>query len=355
MTNPLLGAGLHSIGAFSSALCYTPQKKTRAWSWQTYWMAQAAVCWLILPAVVALFTTPHMGAVLSEAPRAAMVHSLVLGFCYGIGGTAFGAAIRYLGFSMTYAISIGISCVLGTLLPPLLANQLGGLLQKTGRYWVFSGIAIATVGILASGIAGKLRDGDHSAEYSGSATVVVSERAGLRTGLFFAVIAGVLSAVFGLALAAGQPIADVAARYGAGKFQGNVILIFACGGAFLSTALLCLYLHWKEGSLREYVTFTDGPTRNLLSANFALAALTGFLWYGQFFFYGMAHTYMGLYRFTSWALHMAMLVLFSAFVGVFLREWKGCRPRTVVALASAFAALVVAVAFITYGSYLGGS
>ena len=54
------------------------------------------------------------------------------------------------------------------------------------------------------------------------------------------------------------------------------------------------------------------------------------------------------------ALHMSMLVLFSAFVGVFLKEWRGCRRRTVAALCSAFAALVVAVMFITYGSYLGG-
>jgi L-rhamnose-H+ transport protein len=280
-----------------------------------------------------------------------MLHSFVLGFCYGVGGTAFGAAIRYLGFSMTYAISVGISCVLGTLLPPLLAKQMGGLLERTGSFWVFSGIAIATTGILASGIAGKLRDADQA----GSGTVAVSELAGLKKGLFFALVAGVLSAVFGLALSAGQPIADVAARYGAGKFQGNIILIFACGGAFISTALLCLYLHWKEGSIREYVSFADGPNRNLLKANFGLATLTGFLWYGQFFFYGMAHTYMGLYRFTSWALHMAMLVLFSAFVGLFWHEWKGCRPRTIAALASAFAALVLAVVFITYGSYLGGS
>jgi L-rhamnose-H+ transport protein len=350
MTNPILGAGLHGVGAFSSALCYTPQKKTRSWSWQTYWMAQAAVCWLILPVVVAVLTTPHLRLVLRDSPSDAIMHSFLLGVCYGIGGTAFGVAIRYLGFSMTYAISVGISCVLGTLLPPLMARQLSGLLHRTGSVWVFSGIAIATAGILASGIAGKLRDTDQA----GSITIVVAERQDLRKGLFFALVAGVLSAVFGLALAAGQPIADVAARYGAGKYQGNVILIFACGGAFVSTALLCLYLHWKDGTLREYVSFVDGPARNLLAANFGLAAATGLLWYGQFFFYGMAHTYMGLYRFTSWALHMSMLVLFSAAVGVFLREWRGCRRSTLLALCSAFAALVMAVVFITYGSYLGG-
>jgi L-rhamnose-H+ transport protein len=197
MTNPILGAGLHGVGAFSSALCYTPQKKTKSWSWQTYWMAQAAVCWFILPVVVAVLTTPHLRLVLRDSPSDAILRSFLLGVCYGIGGTAFGVAIRYLGFSMTYAISVGISCVLGTLLPPLMARQLGGLLHRTGSVWVFSGIAIATAGILASGIAGKLRDTDQA----GSITIVVAERKDLRKGLLFAFVAGVLSAVFGLALA----------------------------------------------------------------------------------------------------------------------------------------------------------
>jgi L-rhamnose-H+ transport protein len=300
--------------------------------------------------IVAAMTIPHLRIVLIEAPKDAMMRSFLLGLFYGIGGTAFGIAIRYIGFSMTYALSIGISCVLGTLLPPLLAGQLVNLLHQTGSAWVFSGIGVASAGILISGIAGKLRDLDKK-----PVTGDVTPQSSLKKGLFFAFAAGILSAIFGLALAAGQPIADIAARHGAGQFQGNVILIFACGGAFVSTALLCLYLHWKEGSLREYISFADGPSRSLLAANLALATLTGLLWYGQFFFYGMAHTYMGAYQFTSWALHMAMLVLFSVFVGVFLKEWHGCGRRPIVALASAVAVLLAAVVSITYGSYLGGS
>ena len=98
----------------------------------------------------------------------------------------------------------------------------------------------------------------------------------------------------------------------------------------------------------------DGPERGWLAANFGWATLTGFFWYGQFFFYEIAHTYMGAFEFTSWALHMAMLVVFSVLLGVFLKEWKGCRRRTVLTLAGAVAALLGAVASITYGSYLGG-
>ena len=351
MANPLLGIGMHGVGALSSSVCYTPQKKTRAWSWQTYWMAQAAVCWLLLPILVAALTTPHLRSVLGQAPRSAMLDSFLLGLGYGIGGTAFGVAIQYLGFSVTYALSIGISCVVGTLLPPLLSHQMGALLRRSGSNCIFAGILVATAGIFLSGCAGKLRDRDASRTRDAE----IKSLKHLRKGLFFAVVAGLLSAVFGLALDAGQPLADVAARYGAGQFQGNIILIFACGGAFVTTAVICLVLHIREGSLHEYIAFADGPERRLLAANFGLATLTGVLWYGQFFFYEIGHTLMGKYSFVSWALHMSMLVLFSAFVGLFLREWSHCRPRTIAALTVALLLLVGAVAAIGWGSYQGGS
>ncbi|MEX2234557.1 MAG: L-rhamnose/proton symporter RhaT, partial [Cyclobacteriaceae bacterium] len=115
----IAGVLLHAVGASCASLCYTPQGKTWAWSWQTYWLAQAFFCWFFLPILVAVITIPHLTDVLREAPDSAMYKSFLLGAGYGIGGTAFGLAIRYVGFSLTYAISVGISCVLGTLLPPL--------------------------------------------------------------------------------------------------------------------------------------------------------------------------------------------------------------------------------------------
>ena len=104
--NPLLGVLLHGVGAAFAATCYTPQKQVKRWSWQTYWITQAAFCWFLLPIVGALLTIPDLAAVLREAPREAMWNSFLLGAAYGIGGTAFGISIRYIGFSLTYAIAI---------------------------------------------------------------------------------------------------------------------------------------------------------------------------------------------------------------------------------------------------------
>jgi len=344
--NPILGTLFHAIGAISAALCYTPQKGTKGWSWQTYWLAQASVCWLILPVVVAWLTVPGLREVLQEAPREPMVKSFVLGACYGIGGTAFGLAIRWIGFSLTYAIAIGISCVLGTLIPPLVAGELGGVLLRPGGFWVLGGIAIGAGGIFLTGLAGRLKEKDLGG---------ANPEFDLKKGLLLSFLAGVLSAVYGFSLTAGQPIADVAAKHGAGGFEGNVIYIFSNSGAFLSTAIYCLWLHFRQGTFGEYVALSRdcGARPATLPLNFVLAAMTGCLWYGQFFFYGLGHVRMGTYKFSSWGIHMIMLVLFSALLGLALKEWKGCRVRTWQMLGAALLVLLLAVLALTYGNSLG--
>ena len=72
---------------------------------------------------------------------------------------------------------------------------------------MLAGIVIGAAGILASGLAGRFKEldrGGNGSEFN------------LAKGLPLCLLAGVLSAVYGFALAAGQPIADVAAAHGAG-------------------------------------------------------------------------------------------------------------------------------------------
>ncbi len=343
------GILLHGVGAVFASVCYTPQKATTAWSWQTYWLLQAAVCWLLLPVLVAWITIPQLMQVLAEAPRGAMWMSFVLGVLYGVGGTAFGLAIRYVGFSLTYAISVGISCVLGTLLPPLYSGKLNEVLGGTGSSWILLGIGIGAAGIALCGVAGYARE-----------KAVATSRNNrpffsLRIGLPLCLLAGVLSALYGFSLDQGQPIADVAAKYGSGHFQINVIYIFSNTGAFLSTMVYCIYLHTKQKTFGEYRSILRMPEtrRNALLLNYILGCTTGVLWYSQFFFYGLGHVRMGVYKFTSWAIHMIMLVLISTLVGLVFKEWSGITRSTRLYLILAILVLVMAVISLTYGNYLG--
>jgi L-rhamnose-H+ transport protein len=337
------GIFFHGVGAASASLCYTPQKKVKGWSWQTYWLAQAAVCWFILPLVVAWITIPDLFKVLHEAPSSAMVSSFLYGMAYGIGGTAFGMAIRYVGYSLTYAIAVGISCVVGTLLPPIMNGTLSETLKGNGSSFIVSGIVMGALGIAFCGIAGRSKEKDIEKNQQQK-----NSEFSLAKGLPLCLLAGVLSALYGFALSEGAPIAAIAEQYGAGDLKSNVVYIFSNTGAFVTTLLYCLYLHVKEKTWKEY---TSGSS---LPINFLMSFVTGALWYFQFFFYGLGHVNLGKYEFSSWAIHMIMLVMFSTLAGVAMKEWKMCSSRTMQLLILALAILLVAVLVLTYGNYLGG-
>jgi L-rhamnose-H+ transport protein len=209
-----------------------------------------------------------------------------------------------------------------------------------------AGIIIGTLGIAGAGWAGRLKERDLSARQQ-------TGQFSLLTGLLLSLLAGVLSAVYGFALEAGEPIADVATAHGAGVFRGNVVYIFSNTGAFLTTAIYCIYLHARHKTIGELVALPAGQPEASLPVNFLMAAITGLFWYGQFFFYNLGHVRMGAYKFTSWAIHMIMLVLISNLVGVALREWRQCRRLTHQTIALALLVLIAAVLLLTYGNYVG--
>jgi L-rhamnose-H+ transport protein len=343
--NPFLGIGFHAIGATCASTCYTPQKKVNGWSWQTYWLTQAAFCWFLLPIIGAILTIPHIMDVIREAPRDAMLYTFLLGMLYGVGGTAFGLAIRHIGFSLTYAIAVGISSVLGTLAPPLIhATLKTDIIDKPGSAWVIIGVVLSVLGIAFVGWAGRSKERD----LEGAA----KQEFNLTKGLLIAIMAGVLSAVYGFSLEAAEPIAKVAVRFGADEFNGNIKYVFSNPGAFLTTAIYCLYLTIKHKTGREFFELPAGERQASLPMNFLLAILTGFLWYGQFFFYGLGHVRMGNFQVISWTIHMTMLVFISNAVGFLLREWAAVRPSTRGRLYFSLAVLLMAISLMTVGNFI---
>jgi L-rhamnose-H+ transport protein len=357
----------HAIGAMCAALCYVPQKSARGWSWQSFWITQAAFCWFILPVVGAFLTVPDFRSVVHEVPSDVLLRTFLLGAAYGIGGTAFGVAIRYVGFSVTYAMAIGVSMVFGTAYAVAKGDtsiadsaiHFQAFAAKVGATWVMSGMGIGLIGIVFCGLAGRWKEGDHTQPdktKSGNKAVI---------GIFLCLLAGLLSAVYNMALEEGGPIAKLAAAKAAGHlvlgidaatFSSNAIYPFSNAGAFLTTALYCLFLHGKHKTLGEVVNLPEGGERASLSMNWAMAILTGCLWYGQFFFYGFGHYYIQKaagFEQMCWAIHMILLILLGTLVGIIFKEWKNCRARTYAALAMSLALLIAGKLVLDYGNYLG--
>jgi L-rhamnose-H+ transport protein len=135
-------------------------------------------------------------------------------------------------------------------------------------------------------------------------------------------------------------------------WQGLPALIVVLLGGFATNAVWCLFLNLKNRSAGEY--FRAAGSGTSIVSNYLLCALAGTTWYLQFFFYSMGQTKMGEeYKFSSWTLHMASIIIFSMLWGIALKEWKGTSGRTHLLIALGLALLIGSTLIIGYGSYLG--
>jgi L-rhamnose-H+ transport protein len=107
----------------------------------------------------------------------------------------------------------------------------------------------------------------------------------------------------------------------------------------------------------EVVEHMPGTKKNAVERvpmfnNYFFSALAGITWYLQFFFYTRGETFMGNYKFSSWTLHMASIIIFSSLWGIALKEWKGSGSGTKTKLAIGLLMLVGSTVIVGYGNYL---
>mgnify|MGYP000423383181 CR=1 FL=1 len=83
--------------------------------------------------------------------------------------------------------------------------------------------------------------------------------------------------------------------------------------------------------------------------NYVFSLMAGTVWYLQFFFYQIGESKMGEFKFSSWTLHMASIIIFSSLWGIFLKEWKGSSTGTRTKLGFGLATLILTLGMVAGG------
>lgn len=322
--NPIMGTGLHAIGGISAASNYLPYEKTN-WSWGSFWIVQAHFAWLIVPILVAFITVPDLVTVFKESPPSALYIPMLLGAIYGFGGMSFGFAIRHIGFSMTYTLAIGISSIVGFLIPLILNGRVIDFFTATGGGTLLIGIFLSLTGIFLCGAAGYRKERFLKNANPGGQSFNMGK------GLALTIFAGVLSGIFGVGMELAQPVSDIAAAHGAGHFEGNARIILPSIGCYVTNIIWFVVAGIRNKSIKE-LNPRNASSPGAYSRNFLFSALGGTLWYTQFFFYGLGHVRMGNFMAASWVIHMSMLIFFSYIVGILMKEWKNLKKSIIVVL-----------------------
>ncbi len=308
------------VGAASAASFYAPIEKVKKWSWETTWAVAGIFSWILLPIAVSLILLPDFHGFYAATPTSVLTRTFLLGAMWGIGNVNYGLTMRYLGMSLGIGVAIGVTLVVGTLVPPLLHGQFLALFTSKGGLYTLAGILTALVGIAIVSYAGHRKE-----KVLGLATQEFS----LSKGLVLAVLCGIFSSGMSFAIDAARPMAAAAITAGVKPLYAALpsYVIIMGGGALINFAYCFSRLGFKrELSLRRDLS---QPGRVLLK-NGSMAASGGILWYFQFFFYawGAANIPAHLF-FVNWMLHMSGYVLFGGVVGLALGEWKGAGPRPV--------------------------
>lgn len=382
--NPLLGVFFHWLGGLASGSFYVPFRRVKVWAWETYWLVGGFFSWIIVPWILALYMTGDLIRVLQEAPAPSMFWTYAFGVLWGLGGLTFGLTMRYLGMSLGMAVALGYTAAFGTLMPPIFRGQFATtVLGTTSGLTILAGVAICLLGIVFAGMAGMSKEKEMS-EVQKRASI---KEFNLKKGLLVATFSGVMSACFAYGLAAGDPIKEITLRHGTPVlWQGLPVLVVVLLGGFTTNFIWCVILNLRNRTGYQYFSSqirglvpsrTDEPilenvidapaeevaelgklngfglSRAPMLSNYFYSALAGTTWYFQFFFYTMGETQMGRYKFSSWTLHMASIMIFSTLWGIALKEWNGAGPRTKWLVALSLFVLVASTVVVGYGNYLG--
>lgn len=361
MLSGVLGGVLfHWLGGLASGSFYVPYKAVKKWSWEVYWLAGGFFSWIIAPWVMACLLTNDLIPVLREGfaanPKACFLGYL-FGMLWGIGGLTFGLTLRYLGMSLGMAVALGICTVMGTLIPDVYARTIIENIQSQPPYCVILlGLGVCLLGVIIAGFAGMSKEREMPAEEKKAAV----KEFNFTKGILIALVSGFFSACMAFGIQAMEPVAEITAEHGTGAlWVGLPKLCVILLGGFTTNFLWCLYLMLKNKTLYQFGTTTiqdpDQPGQtvkvNYLS-NLFFSALAGTTWYFQFFFYSMGETRMGEYKFSSWTLHMASIIIFSSLWGLVLHEWKGSSRFTKALLGIAIGTLLYSTIVVGYGNLM---
>jgi L-rhamnose-H+ transport protein len=254
-------------------------------------------------------------------------------------------------------VALGFCAAFGTLVPPIFNGQLAAIASTgSGKVTLF-GVGICLTGIAIAALAGLSKERELSDETKKEAI----KEFNFRKGMLVAVFSGIMSSCFAYGLDAGAPISALSAAAGTGTiWTGLPKLVVVLLGGFTTNVIWCVILNIRNRTGYQYVSRTlragvdaASDLRIPVASNLFFCALAGTTWYMQFFFYTMGETQMGRFRFSSWTLHMASIIIFSTMWGWILHEWKGASRRTHFLIGAGIATLILSTLIVGYGNFLG--
>jgi L-rhamnose-H+ transport protein len=332
MNGSAVGVLLALAGGMCVGNCMLPLKRIRTWPWECVWLVFSLVSLIFVPCLIAYLVIPDWPHFYSALPPAAWLPSFLLGAGWGVAQVLFGISVLRLGMSLAFTLIVGLGTIFGTLIP-LVSLHRSDLFSRNSAV-LFAGCGIMCLGVVLSGIAGKIRERRPFAE-SAKESAGRGIDAAYLASLAIAVLSGVLSSMLNLSLAFGGSIAQAAVQRGTDfSMVSFAVWPVALAGGFIPNFA---YTAWLLSRNRNWKLLGRG----LHDAS--LSVLMGLLWIGAIAIYGIATRYLGrLGDSAGWAIYQIAMVLTANIGGVISGEWRSASHRSLAMLCGGVLVLILA-------------
>jgi L-rhamnose-H+ transport protein len=311
-----LGVALVLFGGLLNGSFALPMKRMPAWKWENTWLVYSVVGMLLAPWLFALSTVPRLAEVYHRASGHAFLLVLLFGLASGTGSMLFGLGIARLGLALGFAIILGISASLGSLLPLAILHP-DQALSRPGHF-LMAGTLLVILGIVFYAIAGRRR------EREAVPSARDAPRSGFGVGLVICIFSGILSATLNFAFLYGKEFQDLTLSLGgSARVSANPIWALALTSMFIANGGYTIYLLQKNHSWQLF----SAPGIN--AGYWMGGILMGALWFGSVAFYGMGAAALGtLGGIIGWPVDMAMIIVTANLWGAITGEWAKASRRS---------------------------
>lgn len=345
MSSLSVGIILAIIAGILNGSFAAPIKYAKVWKWENIWSVWAVFGMVIFPWAVVFLTIPSPWDVYHGVATQSLLLMIGFGIGFGLAQIFFGLGIAAIGMALNFAIAIGLSTVLGSLLPLLVLHR-ERMFTSQGAV-IFLGVLLILVGIVGCALAGKMKDKHLEASDPRpreSAAVTMS----FKAGLIICVLAGVGSPLINFGLAFGAPLLARAAAQGVNpSSQANVIWAPLNTAAFIPYIIYCLYLGKKNNTTGLF----RAPGTGL---NWVFGAIMGLLWFGSTVIYGAVSARLAeMGPILGWPLFMSAIIIASNVWGLATGEWKGSGSKALNTMLGSIFFLILGFAALAYAGKLG--
>jgi L-rhamnose-H+ transport protein len=303
-----MGAVLAIVGGASQGAFAVPMKYARKWNHENIWFVFALTGLLVFPWILTAATIPSLREVYRSAAPGSLVLIAACGIGWGVGAALVGVAFRMLGIGLGFAMILGLSALLGSLVPFLMQPPQYSSISRDRLYLL--GTCAMLIGIGLVSLAGSIRERADSRENG----LLPAGGKRFATGLLVAIVAGILSSLLSDAIAFTSPMVHTARQLGASSvWASNVVLAPVTSAGSLANFVYCAVMMRRNRSARLF-------WQRSVTSHWLCGIAMGACWYGGLVLYGLGEQKIG--SVDGWPIFIGAMILSSSAAGFLTGEWR---------------------------------